>query len=94
MNNTQVDDPHDIDVVMVMYNSIEYSNVYSKISVSLWQYNRDETALDNNSNIIDFHTNGNNSISFKVKQQIAGKTGNVSTKDVEILVLLNYFSNI
>ena len=30
INNTQVDDAHDIDLVMPMYNSIEYSNSYSK----------------------------------------------------------------
>ena len=28
VNNTQVDDVHDIDVVMPMYNLIEYSNIY------------------------------------------------------------------
>ena len=31
-NNTQVDDTLDIDVVISMYNLIEYSNKYSKIS--------------------------------------------------------------
>ena len=39
---------------MPTYNLIEYSDVYSKTSWSLWQYYRDETALDNNNNIIDF----------------------------------------
>ena len=28
VNNTQVDDVHDIDVVMPMYNLIEYSDIY------------------------------------------------------------------
>ena len=32
MNNTQVDDAHYIDVVMLMYNLIEYSDNYSKTS--------------------------------------------------------------
>ena len=36
INNTQVDDAHDIDVVIPMYNSIEYSNIYSKASRSWW----------------------------------------------------------
>ena len=43
-----------------MYNLIEYSDAYSKTSESLWQYYRDKPALDDNGNIIDFHT-GNNS---------------------------------
>ena len=68
INNTQVDDSKDIDVVMPMYNSMEYSDAYSKTSGSLWQYYRDEPALHNNNNIIDFPANNNNSISLKFKQ--------------------------
>ena len=60
INISQVDDTQQIDVVMLMYNLIEYSDAYSKTSGSLWQYYRDEPALDDNDNIIDFHT-GNNS---------------------------------
>ena len=37
MNNTEVDDAHDIDVVMPMYNLIEYTDTYSKTLRSLWQ---------------------------------------------------------
>ena len=67
INNRQVDGAQDIDLVMPMYNLIEHSNVYLKISGSLWQYYRDEPTLDNNNNIIDFPANNNNSISFKFK---------------------------
>ena len=64
----QVDDAHKIDVVMPMYNLIEYSDAYSKTSRSLWQYYRDEPALNTNDEIIDFllitiivlHSNLNN----------------------------------
>ena len=35
MTNTQVDDAHDIDVVMSMYNLIEYSDNYLKTSYRL-----------------------------------------------------------
>ena len=38
INNTQVDNTKDLDVVMPMYNLIEYSDNYSKTSGSLWQY--------------------------------------------------------
>ena len=48
---------------MPIYNSILYSDNYSK---SLWQYYRDETALDANETIADFPANNNNnSILFK-----------------------------
>ena len=38
INNKQVDYAEDIDILMPMYNLIEYSNAYSKTSGSLWQY--------------------------------------------------------
>ena len=44
---------HDTDVVIPMYNLMEYSNIYSKISGSLWQYYRDQIALDANDAITD-----------------------------------------
>ena len=67
MNNKQVEDAQDIDIVMPMYNLIEYSNAYSKTSRGLWQYYRDEPALENNGNIIDFPANDSKSISFKCR---------------------------
>ena len=39
---------------MPMYNLIEYKDAYSKTSGRLWQYYRDEPALDANDEIIDF----------------------------------------
>ena len=36
INNTQVDNPNDVHIVMPMYNLIEYSGNYSKTSESLW----------------------------------------------------------
>ena len=89
INNTQAD----INIALSICNLIEYSNAYQKTSGSLWECYRDEPALDSNNNIIDFPTNNNNSISFKFKQQITGKTGNDGTKDVSIMVPLKYLSN-
>ena len=40
INNTQIDNAKDIDVVMNIYNLIEYSENYSKASRSLWLYYR------------------------------------------------------
>ena len=92
INNTQVNNSKDIDVVMLMYNLIESSNNYSKASVSLWQYCRDEPAL-NNGDIAEFDANKATSDSFKLKEKIIGQTGNNGTKDVEIMVPLKYVSN-
>ena len=41
-NNTQIDNCKDIDIVMPMYNLIQYSENYAKTSGSLWQSYRDE----------------------------------------------------
>ena len=45
INSTQIDNAKNIDLIMPMYNLIEYSANYSKTSRSLWQYYRDEPAL-------------------------------------------------
>ena len=64
-----------------------------KTSGSLWQYYRDEPALNSNDNN-DFPANNNsNSISFKFKEKLTGQTGNNGTKDVEKMVPLKYVSN-
>ena len=78
INNTDIDTAQDIDIVMPMYNLIEYSDNYSKTSGSLWQYYKDEP----NNNIAD-------SESFKSKVKITGKTpADRNTKSVEIIVPL------
>ena len=45
-NNTQVDDAQDSDIVIPIHNLIEYGDIYLKTSTSLWQYYRDEPALE------------------------------------------------
>ena len=42
INNTQIDHTKDINVVIPIYNLIEYSDSYSETSGSLWQYYSDE----------------------------------------------------
>ena len=45
INNTQIDNGKNIDIVMPMYNLIEYSDNYAKTTGSLWQYSKDISAL-------------------------------------------------
>ena len=83
INNTEIDNAKDTDIVMVMYNLIEYSNNYLKKSGILWQYYKDEP----NGNLADSEL-------FKSKVKITGSTpDNGDTKDVEIIVPLRYLSN-
>ena len=92
INNTQIDHAKDIDIVMPMYNLIEYSDNYAKTTGSLWQYCKDIPARNANDDIIVFAEN-NTTDSFKFKAKITGQTGNGGTKDVEIMVPLKYLSN-
>ena len=64
INNTQIDNAEYIDIVMPMYNLIEYSDNYSKTSGSLWQYCKEIQAIDNNGDIADFNE-ANATDSFK-----------------------------
>ena len=91
--NTEVDNVKDINIVMPVYNSIEYSDDYSKTSASLWQYCKDIPALNDNGNIVDFNgANATDLFSFKAK--IKGQTDdNGRINNVEIMVPLNYLSN-
>ena len=83
IENIGIDNAKDIDIVMPMYNLIEYSDNYSKTSGSLWHYYRDEP----DDNLTD-------SESLKSKIVIAGNTpANGNRKDVEVMVPLKYLSN-
>ena len=42
INNTDIDKAQDIDIVVPMYNLIEYSDSYSETWRSLWQYYKDD----------------------------------------------------
>ena len=42
INGVKTDHAEDLDVVMPMYNLLEYSKNYREIAVSLWNYYRDE----------------------------------------------------
>ena len=83
INNAQIDNEKDLDFVMPIYNSIDYSYNCSKDFGSLWKYCKDE--LDKNIT---------NSQSFKFKARIIGRTtASGNTRDVEIAVPLKYSSN-
>ena len=92
INNMQIDNAKDIDIVMPMYNLIEYGDNYAKTTGSLWQYCKDIPARNNNNAIIIF-AEDNLTDSFNFKAKITGQTGNNGRKDVEIMVPLKYLSN-
>ena len=92
INNTQTDNVEYIDIVMPMYNFTEYSNNYSKIFGSLWQYCKKIPAGNNDGDIVDFNgANATDSISFRTN--ITGQTdNNRKINNGEIVVPLKYLA--
>ena len=73
INNTQLNKAKDIDIVMPMYNLIEYSHDYSKASGSICQSCKDIPGVNNNGNIVKF--NGTNAADlFNFEAKVTGKT--------------------
>ena len=68
--NMQVDNAKDWDGVMLMYNLVEYSDYYSKLCGSLWQYG-----------IYGLNAIITDSESFKLRARIKGRTRNASNTE-------------
>ena len=96
INNSDIDNAKYIDIVMPMYNLIEYSNNYSKRSGSLWQYYNVIPAVDDNNDNTIVNFNGvNTTNSFNFKAKITGQTNNDGEiNGVEIMVeILDWSAN-
>ena len=76
INGVLVENAEDLDIVMPLYNLLEYSKNYSKTSASLCNYYRDELTDETNDNNGP-NKNVINSKSFKYKTSITGSTYNV-----------------
>ena len=78
INGELIEDADYLDIVMPMYNLLEYSKNYRKTIGSLYNYYRDELSNDN-----DNYNFGNtkvvNSKAFKYKNKIIGNTYNVNS---------------
>ena len=86
INETFIDETDLINIIMLMYNLIEYSDNYSDTSGSLW-HKRDK--ITNNGNV-----SNDNTPSFKYNANPIGNTENNGTKNgVKIAVPLKYLSN-
>ena len=90
INGIKIDNAEDLDVVMPMYNLLEYSKNYRKTTGSLWNYYKDEPNGGVN-NGITYSIMGSKSFDYKANFIEGGVTQNNLTKnDVEIVVPLKY----
>ena len=91
LNNTLIDNAEDLDIVIPMYNSTEYSKDYSKTSGTLWNYYRDET---NSGAVGDINYSIRSSKSFDYKTSVTGRLEDNNTeKEVKTVVPLKHLSN-
>ena len=98
IDNTFIDNAEDLDIVMPMYDLLEYSDNFSITSGSLWNYYRDEVNDDaNENNDACIKINDNKTItgkSFEYKTKLIGSTpNNNNILDTEFIVPLKYLSN-
>ena len=97
--NTVLDNAENFDIVMPLYNLLEYSDNYSMISGSLWNYYRDEinVSANGNNDADNYRINDNKTItskSFKYKTKIIGKTvSNNNILNAEVVVPLKFAVN-
>ena len=77
INGELIEDADDLDIVMPMYNSLEYSKNYRKTIWSLYNYYKDELSDGTNPNNIA-NRNVVNSETFKYKNKITGNAYNVA----------------
>ena len=95
IDGVKIDNAEDLDVVMPIYNLLEYSKNYRKTTGSLWNYYRDEPSNPLSSN----------SESFKYKTSITGNTYNIGVgeagydankvgkNETEVVISLKHLSN-
>ena len=95
INGVKIDNVEDLDIIMPMYNLLEYSKNYRKTTGSLWNYYRDEPSNPLSSN----------SESFKYKTSITWNTYNVGVGEngydankvgknkTEVVIPLKHLSN-
>ena len=77
INGELIEDVDDLDIVMSMYNLLEYSKNYRKTIGSLYNYYRDELSDDADDNNFD-NIKVINLNTFKYKNKITGNTYNVN----------------
>ena len=100
INGELIEDAEDLDILMPMYNLLEYSKNYRKTIGSFYNYYRDELGGNANNN-----DNTVNSDTFRYKNKITGNTYNVAagaagyiankngTQNIELAIPLKYLGN-
>ena len=95
INDEYVETAENLDIIMPMYNLIEYSDNYADFSGSLYQFKRDESPTNDAGNLNNAALD--NSASFKYKTNLFEKATDAdgndrSLKNTKIVVPLKYIT--
>ena len=96
INDEHVDTAENLDIVMLMYNLVEYSDNYQDSSATLYQYKRDEPPEDYV--VADLTADSSSSFEYKIKllgnvTRVVGNAAGVRRLNVKIVVPLKYLGN-
>ena len=94
INGVKIDNAEDLDVVMPMYNLLEYSTNYRKTTGSLWSYYRDKPNSTIGDNNITHSILNSKSLDYKAIFMDNGVIhDNLTKNDVKVVVPLKHLSN-
>ena len=96
INDEHADTAENLDIVIPMYNLIEYSDNYQDSSATFYQYKRDEPPEDDA--VADLTANNSNSLKYKIKllgnvTEVAVDAPGIRRLNVKVVVPLKYLSN-
>ena len=88
-----VDTAENLDIVMPMYNLIEYSDNYQDSSATLYQYKRDDPPEDDA--VADLTADNSSSFKYEIKllgnvNRVAGNAAGVRRLNLKVVVPLKY----
>ena len=93
INDEHVETAEGLDVIMPMYNLLEYSDNYPESSENLWQFKRDEQNMTNAGNPDNVTTSDSSSFNYK-SSFFENPAAAGELNDVKIAVPLKYLSNL
>ena len=96
INDEHVDTAEHLDIVMPMYNLIEYLDNYQDSSATLYQYRRDEPPEDDGA--ADLTADNSSSFKYKIKllgniPQLDADAARAERLNIKVVVPLKYLSN-
>ena len=96
VNDEHIDTAENLDIVMSMYNLIEYSDNYQNSSVTFYQYKRDEQPVNNDGNIVNLTDADSESFKYKIillGNPVHDAATNIAKLSIKAVVPLQYLSN-